>query len=181
MELLLPTELPMAHHDAIMAHMQEASRNCARQSACASSEKSRRRTRGRSGRGRRADRRSPCHHVGRRCGCVRCVSLRQCLEHFVCQGEQRQAPSCLYAARIPDRPASGGPLMLHEFLMDSRHCSRMTHLNEMLQSVRFTKYYAMEEHYQNQMLKSRAEEERGLRAMKYTLASVWPTGSVFIS
>lgn len=51
---------------------------------------------------------------------------------------------------------------------------RLAVLNEMLQSVRFTKYYTLEEHYKAQMEAHRKTELGGLVRMKVGLASAWP-------
>jgi len=51
-------------------------------------------------------------------------------------------------------------------------------LNEMLQSVRFTKYYVLEEHYQKQMMKTRQNEEVQLSWMKVALALNWPIAAL---
>jgi len=55
---------------------------------------------------------------------------------------------------------------------------RLSVLNEMLQSVRFTKYYVLEEHYENQMLEQRKHEESALFGMKFALALNWPIASL---
>lgn len=51
---------------------------------------------------------------------------------------------------------------------------RLAVLNEMLQSVRFTKYYVLEEHYEAKMLDFREKEVSALRWMKMSLAFNWP-------
>eukprot|EP00931_Biecheleriopsis_adriatica_P106427 TRINITY_DN8088_c0_g5_i1.p1 TRINITY_DN8088_c0_g5~~TRINITY_DN8088_c0_g5_i1.p1 ORF type:complete len:1305 (-),score=211.21 TRINITY_DN8088_c0_g5_i1:124-4038(-) len=56
--------------------------------------------------------------------------------------------------------------------------SRMSVLNEMLQSVRFTKYYTMEDHYQAQLLQKRAQESGQLKVMKLAIAFTWPTAAL---
>merc|ERR1719329_389659 len=55
---------------------------------------------------------------------------------------------------------------------------RMAVLNEMLQSVRFTKYYVLEDHYEKQMMKSRGMEEKELTWMKIALALNWPVAAL---
>lgn len=51
---------------------------------------------------------------------------------------------------------------------------RLAILNEMLQSIRFTKYYTLEDHYEAQMKTVRFEEERFLRCMKLAYALNMP-------
>ncbi|CAE8706315.1 unnamed protein product [Polarella glacialis] len=51
---------------------------------------------------------------------------------------------------------------------------RIAVLNEMLQSVRFTKYYVLEDHYEAQMAKHRCQEESKLFGIKCASALVWP-------
>eukprot|EP00930_Biecheleria_cincta_P033436 TRINITY_DN23167_c0_g1_i3.p1 TRINITY_DN23167_c0_g1~~TRINITY_DN23167_c0_g1_i3.p1 ORF type:complete len:1287 (+),score=197.43 TRINITY_DN23167_c0_g1_i3:74-3934(+) len=55
---------------------------------------------------------------------------------------------------------------------------RVSVLNEMLQSVRFTKYYTMESHYAAQMMQHRSKEEHQLKVMKMALALMWPSASL---
>jgi len=55
---------------------------------------------------------------------------------------------------------------------------RMSVLNEMLQSVRFIKYYVLEDHYEAQMVKHRCQEESKLFGMKGSMALVWPLASL---
>ncbi|CAE8691957.1 unnamed protein product [Polarella glacialis] len=55
---------------------------------------------------------------------------------------------------------------------------RIAVLNEMLQSVRFIKYYVLEDHYEAQMVKHRCQEESKLFGMKGSMALVWPLASL---
>lgn len=55
---------------------------------------------------------------------------------------------------------------------------RVSVLNEMLQSVRFTKYYTMEKHYESQMMQHRSKEEFQLKIMKFAVAFQWPAASL---
>lgn len=55
---------------------------------------------------------------------------------------------------------------------------RISVLNEMLQSVRFAKYYTMEEHYESQMKQHRKHEEGQLWLMKMAVALIWPSASL---
>eukprot|EP00928_Gymnodinium_smaydae_P041463 TRINITY_DN2805_c0_g2_i1.p1 TRINITY_DN2805_c0_g2~~TRINITY_DN2805_c0_g2_i1.p1 ORF type:complete len:1130 (-),score=112.85 TRINITY_DN2805_c0_g2_i1:510-3863(-) len=48
--------------------------------------------------------------------------------------------------------------------------NRLSVLNEMLQSIRFTKYYTLEDHYESKMLQIRREEESWLCTMKMAMA-----------
>lgn len=50
---------------------------------------------------------------------------------------------------------------------------RLSLLNEMLQSMRLTKYYALEEHFERQIQVKREVELQGLFGMKATLAMNW--------
>lgn len=54
---------------------------------------------------------------------------------------------------------------------------RLATMNEMLQSVRFTKFYALEEHYEQQTEQYRSRELGALKWMKLSLASSWPLAS----
>lgn len=51
---------------------------------------------------------------------------------------------------------------------------RLATMNEMLQSVRFTKFYALEEHYEEQAQQQRQKEISALRWMKASIACSWP-------
>lgn len=50
---------------------------------------------------------------------------------------------------------------------------RLSLLNEMLQSIKLTKYYALEEHFGAQILEKRRGEEEALLGMKLSLALNW--------
>jgi len=51
---------------------------------------------------------------------------------------------------------------------------RLAVMNEMLQSVRFTKFYALEDHYEAQAQELRQRELRSLRWMKASISASWP-------
>jgi len=56
--------------------------------------------------------------------------------------------------------------------------TRMSTLNEMLQSMRFTKYYVLEDHYAAEMGQQRKKELQALLGLKAALAMNWPVASL---